>query len=94
MLNSCIHTTFGYINTIDLVGIGLCNNPFYSNPNGTVHAVIAGNNDIDRSALARHMYTFAEGVISAIIPPMSKVLTIITPFCANAMIKIVLSCAL
>ncbi|MBQ4199872.1 MAG: hypothetical protein II649_08310 [Kiritimatiellae bacterium] len=51
---------FGFINTVNLVGIGRCNNPFYSGTSTSVHAVIEGSDNSIRSAFGNHMYVFAE----------------------------------
>jgi len=64
-----IHSTpmfthpFGFINTVALVGIGPCNNPFYAGPYTTVHSMLTGDDDVLRSAFGNHMYVFAEGVV-------------------------------
>ena len=54
---------FGYINVVNLVGVGPCNNPFYTDPATQVRVRIAGQDDADRSTFSWHMYVFAEGVI-------------------------------
>ena len=53
----------GYINTVNLVGIGQCNNPVYLGSETTNHVAVCGEDDVSRSRLARHRYVFAEGVI-------------------------------
>ena len=64
-----IHSTvvmtqpFGYINTVNLIGVGPCNNPFYTGPYTGIHIPAAGQDDTNRSAFGNHMYVFAEGVI-------------------------------
>ena len=64
-----IHSTpvftqpFGYINMVNIVGVGPCNNPFYANPGAGIHIPVAGQDDANRSSFLNHAYVFAEGVI-------------------------------
>jgi len=44
---------YGFINTTDLIGVGTCNNPFYTSNN--TKAVI-GNNDANRTAFGNHAF--------------------------------------
>lgn len=53
----------GYINTVNLVGIGPCNNPVYLGVTTTNHVAVCGSDDVSRSRFTRHRYVFAEGVI-------------------------------
>ena len=53
----------GYINTIDIVGIGPCNNPGYLGAATTNHVAVCGVDDASRSRLALHRYVIAEGVV-------------------------------
>ena len=53
---------FGYINPVNLVGVGVCNNPFCGNsayPAEPLRPI----DDINRSMFGNHRYVFAEGVI-------------------------------
>ena len=55
-------TPFGYINPVNLVGVGVCNNPFYGNsayPSEPLRPI----DDVSRSVFGNHRYVFAEGVI-------------------------------
>ena len=54
---------FGYINTVNLVGVGQCNNPGYLGTETSNHVAVCGSDDASRSRLTRHRYVFAEGVI-------------------------------
>ncbi|MES1242242.1 MAG: hypothetical protein ABUT39_11535 [Acidobacteriota bacterium] len=50
----------GHINVVDLVGVGLCNNPFFENPHGSFPAqpiVVAGT---PRSSFANHTFSQLE----------------------------------
>ena len=53
----------GYINTTNLVGVGLCNNPLYLGSETTNHVAVCGVDDVSRSRFTRHRYVFAEGFI-------------------------------
>ena len=53
----------GYINTIEIVGIGPCNNPGYLGGATTNHIAICGVDDTSRSRLTQHRYVIAEGVV-------------------------------
>ena len=52
---------FGFINLVNIVGVGPCNNPFYMGPYTTVHIPVAGQDDANRSSFGNHMYVYAEG---------------------------------
>jgi hypothetical protein len=54
---------FGYINIVNLVGVGNCNNPFYSNPAYPTN-VITGTDDITRSSFWNHMFTRLGGKVN------------------------------
>ena len=54
---------FGFINMVNIVGIGPCNNPFYTGPYTVIHIPIAGQDDTTRSSFGNHMYVYAEGRI-------------------------------
>ena len=64
-----IHSTvvmtqpFGYINTVNFVGVGPCNNPVYLGSETTNHVAVCGEDDTSRSRFTRHRYVFAEGVV-------------------------------
>ena len=53
----------GYINTVNLVGVGPCNNPVYLGSATTNHVAVCGSDDTSRSRFTRHRYVFAEGVV-------------------------------
>ena len=79
-----IHSTivmtqpFGYINTVNLVGVGPCNNPVYLGTNTTNHVAVCGEDDVSRSYLTRHRFVYAEDVIfDACIGPALGTQTII-----------------
>jgi len=60
---------FGYINTINLINVGNCNNPFYTNPNNPPNK-ICGSDDATRSKFFCHVYVVYEGnVFDACIGP-------------------------
>jgi hypothetical protein len=47
---------FGYINTINLVGVGNCNNPFYSSKTSPYNTPIVGSDDSGRSYFNNHAF--------------------------------------
>lgn len=53
---------FGYINIVNLIGVGSCNNPFYGNSLYPSNAV-TGTNDLTRSAFWNHMFTRLSGKV-------------------------------
>lgn len=58
----CFMSPFGYINTVDLIGVGNCNNPFYSNPNAPSNAKIVGNDD-SRTGFGNHAFAECSNLI-------------------------------
>jgi hypothetical protein len=54
---------FGYINPINLVGIGQCNNPFFSSTNAVVNTPMASPDDIRREYFSNHMYVLFDGTV-------------------------------
>ena len=54
---------FGYMKPLNLIGVGLCNNPVYLGEHTTNHIAVCGSDDASRSRFVRHRYVFAEGVI-------------------------------
>ncbi len=57
---------FGFINQTNLIGVGQCNNPFYSNPHYAHEKVVAINNT-DRSAFANHAFIARSSTNNSII---------------------------
>ena len=49
-------TKFGFINKVDLVGIGECNNPFFVDASGVVDSKVRGNDDSNRSNFLNHRF--------------------------------------
>ena len=49
-------TKFGFINKVDLVGIGECNNPFFVDASGVVGSKVRGNDDSNRSNFLNHRF--------------------------------------
>ena len=64
-IHSDVVTTqpIGYINTVNIVGVGPCNNPGYLGAATTNHVAVCGVDDISRSRLTLHRYVIAEGVV-------------------------------
>ncbi len=62
---------FGYINSANLVGVGLCNNPFYGDPRSLRCGMhICNSDDVLRSRFGNHMYaTWFESVFDACVGP-------------------------
>lgn len=54
---------FGYINPTNLIGVGLCNNPFYNNPIYT-NKKITSVNDPNRSSFGNHAFVKYHGKIN------------------------------
>lgn len=53
---------FGYINEVDLVGIGKCNNPFFEDPGYKPHTnAIEGADCIRRSSFGNHAFAMIRG---------------------------------
>ena len=51
---------YGFIHTTDLVGVGACNNPFFS---GNGSAATVGVNDRQRTAFANHAFAGLDGAV-------------------------------
>jgi hypothetical protein len=47
---------FGYINTINLVGVGSCNNPFYGSSSSPHDIPVVGSNDTGRTGFGNHAF--------------------------------------
>lgn len=69
---------FGYINEVDLVGVGSCNNPFFSDPTCSADHVITpphaltGSDGKPRSGFGNHAFTmFGGGVYDACAGPVT-----------------------
>lgn len=58
----CFMSPFGYINTVDLIGVGNCNNPFYSDPYAPSNAKIVGNDD-SRTGFGNHAFAECNNLI-------------------------------
>ena len=64
-IHSTVVTTqpMGYINTVNIVGVGVCNNPGYLGLIAPNNVAVCGMDDISRSRFKFHSYVFAESVI-------------------------------
>jgi hypothetical protein len=51
---------FGYINTVNLVGVGNCNNPFYSSMNPPYNIPVVGSDDAGRTYFGNHAFTMLD----------------------------------
>ena len=47
---------FGYLNPVDLIGVGVCNNPFFNDSVYGRPSPMCGTNDIGRSAFGMHAF--------------------------------------
>ena len=47
---------FGYLNPVDLIGVGVCNNPFFNDPVYGRPSPMCGTNDIGRSSFGMHAF--------------------------------------
>ena len=54
---------FGYLNVVDLVGIGPCNNPIFTGKGSTRTNAVEGIDDKHRSSFVRHFYVQSHSVI-------------------------------
>ena len=54
---------FGYLNPVPIVGIGICNNPFFSSPDATVRNQYCDENDSDREYFIRHCFVLRGGFV-------------------------------
>ena len=65
---------FGYINKLNLIGVGPCNNPFFNSP-GVPAVKICGEDDCSRSYFACHMFVNHGGhVYDACVGPIENML--------------------
>ena len=64
-IHSTVVTTkpIGYINTVNIVGVGPCNNPGYLGLDPPNNLAVCGDDDASRSRFTLHRYVFAEGVV-------------------------------
>ena len=54
---------FGYLNPVPIVGIGVCNNPFFSSPKATVKTQHCDEDDSDREYFIRHCFVVRNGFV-------------------------------
>ena len=54
---------FGYLNVVNLVGIGSCNNPFFTSPGTSRTNAVEGVDDSLRTSFVRHFYVKSHSVI-------------------------------
>ena len=64
-IKSTVVTTqpIGYINTVNLVGVGPCNNPGYLGLDAPCNVAVCDPDDTSRSNFKYHRYVLAEGVV-------------------------------
>ncbi len=58
----CYTQPFGYLNVVNLIKVGPCNNPFYTNPSYP-SAKICGEDDITRSSFGNHMHALLDDLV-------------------------------